>query len=140
MIRNLLRVDLLLLLPATLLSSVGLLMIYSISFDSDPSIFVRQLLYVLFSIMFFVIASRIDFKTILHLYPLFYISLIAFLVLTFIIGVETRGSTRWIDLGFVRLQASELAKPVLILSLAFVLTKFPPLNLKRFFLSAVLVS
>jgi len=140
MTRNLLRVDLLLLLPATLLASIGLLMIYSISFDSDPSVFVRQLLYVLFSVLVFVIASRIDFKSLSHLYPLFYVLLIAFLILTFVIGVETRGSTRWIDLGFVNLQASELAKPVLALCLAFVLTKYPPLNLKSFFLSAALVA
>jgi len=137
---GLFKIDLLLFLPAVFISSVGLLMIYSISFDSDPSLFIRQLAYILFSILVFLVISKLDFKTISHLYPVLYILLIFILVLTFVIGVETRGSTRWIDLGFVNLQGSELAKPVLALALASVLAKYPPITVKNFFLALVLVA
>ena len=44
--------------------------------------------------------------------------IILLLILVFILGVETRGSIRWIPLGPVNIQPSEFAKPVIILFLA----------------------
>ena len=45
------------------------------------------------------------------------ISSILFLVLTY--GVVAGGSRRWIDLGDVRMQPSEFAKPIIILFIAY---------------------
>jgi rod shape determining protein RodA len=140
MIRKFFQIDLLLFLPAVLLSAVGLLMIYSVSFDSDPSIFIRQLIYIFISIAVFFIVSTIDFKVISHLYPLWYILAVGLLVITFILGVESHGSVRWLDLGLFKIQGSEIAKPILALALASFFAKHPPVNLRNFLISAGLAA
>lgn len=133
------KIDLLLLLPAILLSSLGLLMIYSISFESDPSFFIRQLFYVMLSVVVYLVISRINFKTISHLSYLFYGVIILLLTLTFLIGIEVRGSTRWIDLGFITVQGSELAKPTLLLALAHFLARNSPSHLRNFLASSLVM-
>ena len=64
------------------------------------------------------LVTRLDLKSSsafrLHLYLLSCLLLIS----TLIIGAASRGSTRWLDLGPLRFQPSELAKPLLILSFA----------------------
>lgn len=136
MVSFLKRIDFLLLLPAVLLSSLGLLMIYSVSFESDPSFFVRQLFYVAFSVIIYLVISRFDFKTISHLSLFLYMAVVLLIVLTSFVGVEVRGSTRWINLGFVTIQGSELAKPVFVLAMAYFLSRRSPSNFKNFFISA----
>jgi cell division protein FtsW (lipid II flippase) len=44
-----------------------------------------------------------------------------FFLLTY--GENVFGSTRWLDLGFVRLQPSEIAKPIIIIWVADQLSK-----------------
>jgi len=135
MVRFLKEIDFLLVTPALLLSSLGLLLIFSTSFESDPSFFVRQAVYIAFSLFIFLVISRLDFKAITHLSPIFYVFLIGLLVLTFVTGVQVRGSVRWIDLGFITVQGSELAKPILVLTFASFLTRFPVSKLKYFLIS-----
>jgi rod shape determining protein RodA len=40
------------------------------------------------------------------------------LVLPLLVGTNVRGANRWLDMGFFRVQSSELAKPLLILFFA----------------------
>ena len=49
---------------------------------------------------------------------LFYILVIALLVWTYLFGIKSSGSQRWIDLYFINLQPSELMKVFIILCLA----------------------
>jgi cell division protein FtsW len=71
-------------------------------------------------IMLFVSFIKINFlkKAIL---PLFVILFLALLLVP-IIGVEVKGSKRWLDLFFFRLQPIELIKPIFILLTAKILT------------------
>ncbi len=50
-------------------------------------------------------------------------SVFGLLVLTLLIGTEINGSTSWINLGFMNLQASEILKVVMILYLSFIIDK-----------------
>jgi len=64
----------------------------------------------------------IDYKGLLQLaYPL-YGALLLLLVLVLAVGSQSRGSSRWFDLGLVHFQPSEMAKLVVILTLARWLT------------------
>jgi rod shape determining protein RodA len=139
MINFLKRIDFLLLVPAVLLANLGLLLIFSTSFESDPSFFVRQAIYIAISIVLFLVISQIDFKSISHLSPFFYIFVLLILVSTFVVGEEVRGSVRWIDLGFVTLQGSELAKPVVLLTLATFFARFDPNSIKNFIIGALII-
>lgn len=70
--------------------------------------------------------------------PLAYPISLVLLSLPFIFGTSVRGSTRWIPLGSFQLQPAELAKPLLILAFAFLLTKFPPARLRNIILNLVI--
>lgn len=57
---------------------------------------------------------------------------IVLLILTLMLGVIGGGARSWLDLGFVRLQPSELMKPVLVLVLARFYSHVPPGEIRRF--------
>ncbi|OGY24306.1 MAG: hypothetical protein A2172_00355 [Candidatus Woykebacteria bacterium RBG_13_40_15] len=133
------KIDLLIFIPAILLSCFGLLIIYSVSFESDPSFFYRQVFYLIFSIGLFLLVSQISFKTIIQFSFILYSLIILLLIITNFFGSEVQGSVRWLDFGLVKLQASELAKPVVVLALSLFFAKHPAKKLKNFLISAILV-
>lgn len=111
-----------LILSSIFLLSFGILTILS----SSKDLALQQLIFAIFGILFFLIISNFDYKVIRGLIFPLYIIIILLLVLVSILGVETRGSIRWIPLGWVNIQPSEFAKPVLILLLADFWTKNAP--------------
>lgn len=133
------KVDLLIFIPALLLSSFGLLMIFSLSFEKDNSIFYRQIFNISISILVFFLISRINFRTIIQYASILYVFVILLLLLTIFFGNEVGGAVRWMDLGFVRIQASEIAKPVLVLVLSIFLANHSLKNLKNLLLSLAIV-
>lgn len=98
---------------------IGVLMIYSSSVgDSDKTNYtLRQLIYAVIGLAIFYLVAVTDFRVFINISNWLYGFLIILLVITFVIGLESRGSVRWIDLKFFTIQASEIAKPVLILFL-----------------------
>lgn len=104
--------------PLTLASlsliSIGVLVIYS----SSPELAFQQTAYTIFGMMCFLFISQFDLHSIKKLINPLYIFTIFLLIVVLILGIETRGSVRWIPLGFFNIQPSEFAKPILILLLA----------------------
>ncbi len=102
------------LLSSLLLITIGILVIYSSSYELS----IQQLIFTIVGIGIFVFVANLD----LHLFEKFikplYFFTILLLIAVYILGIETRGSIRWIPLGFFNIQPSEFAKPVLILLLA----------------------
>ncbi len=84
--------------------------------------FSKHLMFVVFSLLLMLLISFVN-KEILNkiVIPLFFI-LFCLLTLVPLIGVEVKGSKRWLDLYFFRLQPIELIKPFFILFTARVLT------------------
>ncbi len=84
--------------------------------------FYKHLIFVFLSlfVMFFLSIIEINFlkKTLI---PIFIISLILLVLVPFI-GIEVKGSKRWLDLYFFRFQPIEFIKPFFILITAKVLT------------------
>jgi len=139
----LLKIDLLILAAAFLLVALSLLMIFSTSVTqtgTDWSFFVRQLIYSLVGMTVFFIVSLTDYRMLARYSPFFYCLLLGLLIITFFIGTQTRGSVRWIDLKFFTLQASEFAKPILVLFLAHFLTNYPPAKKRHFLFSLLLAA
>lgn len=111
--------------PALILTCLGLITILSI----DPQLFTRQLIFGIVGIGLCLVISKIDFQIWPYFRNYFYILSIILLLLTFL-GTEVRGAIRWFEIAGVRIQPSELVKPMLILAFAGSLTKYK-LNRKK---------
>ncbi len=109
-------------LSSLLLISIGILVIYS----SSKELALQQLVYTLAGFTIFLFISSFDLHSLRKLITPLYFFTALLLITVLIIGIETRGSVRWISLGFFNIQPSEFAKPVLILFLASFWTKKNP--------------
>jgi rod shape determining protein RodA len=119
------------LMAATVAVAVfGLFMIYSATHSdsniSSPYYYVRsQGIGLVLGFVFMIILSVVDYQSIARWRTYLYGLTLLLLALTLIIGSggEAVGANRWLELPFLRLQTSELAKLLLILSLGAVLAE-----------------
>ena len=109
------------------LSLVGLVMIFSTTYDVATeqvgSQFYRQLGALLIGLVALTASLMIDYRAIVNRSLLIYGGLAACLLYTLWFGVEQGGAQRWIGLGVVNFQPSEFARLVVALVLAFVFSK-----------------
>ncbi len=106
------------------------------------SFFFKHLIYIFIGIFIIFIFSSLNTDQLLkYSVILFFISLIS-LILVPIIGIEVKGSKRWIDLFFLpRFQPIELLKPFLIVILATILASNRITSLYfKYLLSIILIS
>src|SRR3972149_7587845 len=133
--------DWLLLLSTFLLTVIGVFMVFSTSVGEVDqfSFVVRELVYILVGLFFGFLVIFLNYRFLLNSAWFLYSLLVLLLLVTFILGIETRGSTRWIDFGFFTLQPSVLAKPVLTLTLTAFFLRFSPSKIRNVLLSLALV-
>lgn len=60
-----------------------------------------------------------------------YIAIVAALILVELLGAVRGGSQRWLDVGFIRLQPSELMKPLIVLACGRFYEVLPPAETRR---------
>ena len=85
--------------------------------------------------------ALMDYRFMLRFYWLIYLLNMVFLVGVALIGTEVNGSKRWLDLGFLRFQPSELTKLLLILFFAKFFSKYRESisSLKTIIISGILL-
>ena len=113
-----------------LLLGVGLVTLYSSSYafsqryKNDGNYLIRrQLIFSAIGIVLFFIFSKINLRD-LRKYVVHLLAIAAFLcVITLILGVEKKGASRWIEIGPLSYQPSEMVKLALPLYLAHLLDK-----------------
>lgn len=134
--------DWIILCSMLVLIAFGVLTIYSTSFTQGQilsSLYFRQIIYAVIGLVIFFLVSRLDYKIFAQVSGSLYFLTLLLLVVTFALGISTRGSTRWIDLSFFRLQPSEIIKPVLIAVLAFFYSTREKITLRDFLLAFFLM-
>ena len=109
-----------LLLITLALCGIGVLQIYSATLDSPyHSAWWRQILYVAGGLVLMWLILAVDYHTLLHYVPSYYIISVAALLVTYVVGQTAFGSRRWIPLGGgLHLQVSEFVKLMIILLVA----------------------
>ncbi|MEK7148096.1 MAG: rod shape-determining protein RodA [Patescibacteria group bacterium] len=115
---NRIHLDWYLFLPALLLSCAGLITMNS--FAGDNYFFMRQSIWILISVIVFLMASALDWhflKRTTILVP-FFLIIVGVLTLLLAAGQITRGVQSWFTFGSLAFQPSDPAKVVLILMLA----------------------
>ncbi|HYO83717.1 MAG TPA: rod shape-determining protein RodA [Bryobacteraceae bacterium] len=122
--RSLRDIDWPLLLITLAICALGVLQIYSATLGTVfRDAWLRQSVYTAAGLVLFLIASRIDYHSLLgHSYWMYAVCLVA-LVAVFAIGTVSGGARRWIPLfGGFKLQVSEFVKIALVLLVARFLT------------------
>jgi cell division protein FtsW len=118
---------------------IGLLVLYSasysIAFDEHGDglyYFKRQFVWAIVGLVGFNCAIHTPLRSWLKIAPWMVLGLLGLLLLVLVPGLGTtvNGATRWISIGIVPIQPSELIKPFLILQAASLLGRWNHINLK----------
>lgn len=123
------RADSILLAMMVVLSGFGLLMIYSATrfglerTDQIPTgTMERQMIFVTAGVIAVAVFSLIDYREYRNFLPLIYGAIITLLLVVFFFP-EVNGARRWIPIPLFNLQPAEFAKPIVILTMAYVLSQ-----------------
>jgi rod shape determining protein RodA len=113
------RFDWPLFVVVALITSVGLLNLYSATYRTAHSVkFDQQLIRVTVGMLAFLVMTVLDYRTLLRLAWIILGCAIVLVLAVFILGKTSKGATRWLLLGGFRIQPSELAKIAIILAIA----------------------
>lgn len=123
-------VDFTLVITVLLLLSLGLVMVLSASsptslqkYDNSYYYFIRQLIFAVLGLIGMYFVSRIDYRIYQKFYKqAWWLSLIL-LAVVLLFGSDSHGAKRWIDLGFITFQPSEIVKFLMIIFYAGILVK-----------------
>lgn len=124
------KIDKVYLLIALALAVFGTVMVisaggaYAASKYDDPFYFAKkQSIWMILGIGAMVIASNITKETYKKLTPFFYLTTLLLLILTLVIGFVGNGAQRWISIGPLTIQPSEIAKLTMVMMLALYFDK-----------------
>ena len=123
------RFDLLILIPTILISVIGIITLLSTTIGSDGtfqdlSIVNKQIIYLIIGFILFFFVSRIDISITRYWQVALsiYVITVLLLVAVLIFGPEINNVRRWLVIGGVQIQPSEIAKITVILTTASVLS------------------
>lgn len=101
-----------------LISALGLLTLYSSTYLSRIEVFYKQSIFVLVGLVFAIVIGLLDYRIFERLAWPSYIIVILLLIAVDLFGKTAQGSQRWLPLGPIHVQPSELAKFAIIIVLA----------------------
>ena len=107
-----------LLLAVTAIASIGFLMLYSVAGGSLDPWAMRQIVRFGVGLVILLVFAMVDIRVWMNVAYPFYIATIGLLLVVQFAGTFGKGAERWIDLGVVQIQPSELMKLALVLALA----------------------
>jgi rod shape determining protein RodA len=120
------RIDPVITILIILIGSFGLFLLLTISKD----LFVSQLIYFGVGLGLMLALAFIDPYLLRWVAPVCYVAIVVLLAVSYL-GPSVRGATRWIDLAGIRLQPSELAKPLALLAFSSLMTSMSPRKAKN---------
>lgn len=115
----------------TALLTIGLIMLFSASYpyayyykDSSYYYFIRQIVFAVAGLVAMLLMSKINYKILKAIYKPVFVVTIALLVIVLFYHTNFKNFKRWIPLGPVTIQPSDLAKFTIILTLAVYISKY----------------
>jgi len=121
------RIDAFLTLSLLALIGLGLLVLYSAS-NGDSMVVIRQALRLAMALVVMVVVAYIPPHRMLSWSPWLYLIGVVLLAAVLVTGHVGKGAQRWLDLGFIRFQPSEILKLAIPMFLAWYLheRQLPP--------------
>ncbi len=146
MLSKILKLDWVLIIASFLLLTIGLFALYSISAsgktEGGMSIFGKQFIFAIIGIAMMFGLSFADYRYFRSHSKVVYFFMIVILIGVLLVGTITRGTVGWLAVGNFHIQPVELAKVLLILSLASFIAKSKAVlsELSRIITTVVLAS
>lgn len=122
-----------------ILTSLGIAVIFSITYGQQNHLALDQGIFFLVGIIIAIALTFFDYRALKGLYLILYLIGIGLLVIVLFFGTTTFGATRWINLYFFPLQPSEIFKIIILIVLSKFFSDWRELNLKRIIFIAFLV-
>lgn len=101
-----------------ILAAIGIVMLYSAANDNWSPWAINQLIRFGMGFAVMIVLALTDIKLLLRYAYIFYFITLILLVVVEVAGHTGMGATRWINLGFIKLQPSEFMKIAMVLVLA----------------------
>ena len=135
-----LRLDPVLLSLIIILALFGSMVLYSAS-GSDHASVIRQMTRILVALMLMVAIANVPLRTLRKISIWLYLGGVGLLVAVMFFGEVGKGAQRWLDLGLIRFQPSEILKLAVPMIVAtYLADRGLPVGLKELVLSSVLVA
>ena len=133
------HIDVWLLLGIVLLMTLGLVILYSAS-NQDTSVVESQVMHIMLALGVMFIFAQITPSTYQRWAPWIYLAGMLLLIAVLIMGHIGKGAQRWLNMGILRLQPSELMKLAIPMLLAWHFHKIHlPLSWRAIFTAAVII-
>lgn len=123
------HIDWFILLPIAALLMFSVAFVYSASssfaavkFGSSEELFWSHGVKVIIGLFLLIVFAKLDYRMWQSMSATMLLVAIGFLVLVLLTGAEVKGASRWVHLGFLNFQPSELAKYALVLHVAVLLS------------------
>ncbi|WP_373779249.1 rod shape-determining protein RodA [Glaesserella sp.] len=131
--------DLLLIIGLLAITAYGLLVLYSAS-GANERMFMNRLIQVSLGLGVMLFMSFLPPRFYEKIAPYLYVVCLVLLALVDLVGETSKGAQRWLNLGFVRFQPSEIAKLAVPLMVAAYLGKRPlPPSFRDTFIALALI-
>lgn len=138
-ILDLLRIDPVLLLMLSILSICGIMLLYSAS-GSNGELIIRQMTRLAVALILLVAVANTPLRLLQKAAGWLYLAGVIMLLAVMYFGEIGKGAQRWLDLGFIRFQPSEILKlavPMVVAS--YLADRVLPVGWKELMVSVVLV-
>ena len=106
-------------------------------YDSKYFLFYKHFTFSVFGILVFLLFSFISNEKIKVYTLLGFMFFLFLLILVYFVGIDVKGSRRWLNIFFLRIQPVEFIKPFLILIIALILNLKNYSQIIKFFLSSL---
>ncbi len=125
------RIDIFFLLLVVVISLFGTVTVFtagsayaSVRYGDSTYFVKRQIIWLIAGMIALTVSSRIPIRKYKELSPILYAVTLALLILTLIVGFVGNGAKRWIAIGPITLQPSEIAKLTMVMMLARYFSEF----------------
>ncbi len=128
-------------LAMTILCIVGVGMIYSATFNTEElsNRWLSQLLFLLIGMIVFFVVALLDYRHLEVLAPPSFLIFLASLVAVNLFGIDNGGAKRWLNIGITDVQPTEAGKFLLIIFMAWYLSRFRDRMQNIFYLFGALI-
>ncbi len=123
-----------------ILAILGIVIIFSITYTTKPTLVISQIIYLILGGGLAIFLTFLDYRILRGVSFFLYIVVLALLIIVLIFGSRTFGSNRWLDFGFFQLQPSEIGKLIILLFLARIFAETEEFRLREILLVLTIVA